>query len=209
MSFVDVRLPKQHGYGTVGGPAFKTEIVVTANRRESRNQAFRDARRRYDLSVTARTQSEAEALHEFHAAMGGALYSFRFWDALDYKLSDSVIGIGDGSQKKFQVIKTYTKSSASYTRIITKPLLDGFKLWVNATLQTAGAHYVLDLLTGEVTFATAPAPGATIKCSGQFDVPVRFVEDELRWVVVDSTGAPPDKYLWRPEALTLIEVVGE
>lgn len=208
MSFVDVRLPKQHGYGTVGGPAFKTEIVVTANRRESRNQAFRDARRRYDLSVTARTQSEAEALHEFHAAMRGAFHSFRFWDALDYKLTDQLIGTGDGTETEFQIVKTYAKGTASHTRTITKPVA-GLVVEVNDVVRTITTDYTIDLSTGVITFVSAPASGHAITVSGEFDVPVRFVEDELRWTVVDSVGDPPDQYLWRPESMNLIEVIGE
>lgn len=208
MSFIDVRLPKQHGYGSVGGPAFATEIVATMNRREKRNQVFRDARRRYDLSVTARTQSEAEALHEFHAAMRGAFHSFRFWDALDYKLTDEMIGTGDGTEDQFQITKTYAQGSASHARTISKPVY-GLVVKVNSVVQTITADYTVNLSTGVITFVTPPATGLAITVTGEFDVPVRFVEDELRWTVVDSVGDPPDKYLWRPEAMNLIEVIGE
>lgn len=208
MSFIDVRLPKQHGYGTVGGPSFATEIVVTANRREKRNQVFVDARRRYDLAVTARTQDQAEELTEFHAAMRGAFHSFRFWDALDYKLTDQLIGTGDGTETEFQIVKTYAKGTASHTRTITKPVA-GLVVEVNDVVRTITTDYTIDLSTGVITFVSAPASGHAITVSGEFDVPVRFVEDELRWTVVDSVGDPPDQYLWRPESMNLIEVIGE
>lgn len=208
MSFIDVRFPKQQGYGSVGGPGFRTEVVETANKREKRNRVWTDARRRYDLTITARTQDEAEDIHEFHAAMGGREHSFRFWDPLDYKLTAQSIGPGDGATKAFQVVKTYSQGSATHTRTVDK-LVSGIVVKVNGVTQTITTHYTVDLNTGIITFGTAPTDGATITVSGEFDVCVRFAEDELRWVVVDSEGAPPDRYLWRPESLNLIEVIGE
>lgn len=209
MSFIDVRFPKQQGYGSVGGPRFLTEVVETANKREKRNRVWTDARRRYDLTITARTQSEAEDIHEFHAAMGGREHSFRFWDPLDYKLTAQAIGTGDGSTDAFQIVKTYTQGSATHTRTIEKPIASGFAVYVNDVLKSPSTDYALDTKSGIITFTVPPADSAVITVTGEFDVPVRFVEDELRWVVVDSEGIPPDKYLWRPESLNLIEVIGE
>lgn len=209
MSFIDVRFPKQQGYGSVGGPGFKTEVVETLNKRERRNRVWTDARRRYDLAMTARTQAEAEDIHAFHSAMGGREHSFRFWDPLDYKLASQLIGTGDGATKTFQIVKTYTEGSATHTRTIEKPIAAGLKVYVNDILMTLTTDYSVNALTGIVTFVTAPASSATVKVTGEFDVPVRFVEDELRWNVVDSAGTPPDNYLWRPESLNLIEVIGE
>lgn len=209
MSFIDVRFPKQQGYGSVGGPGFRTEVVETLNKREKRNRVWTDARRRYDLSITARTQSEAEDIHAFHAAMGGREHSFRFWDPLDYKLASQLIGTGDGATKDFQIVKTYVQGAASHTRTIEKPVAAGLQVYVNDVLKTLTTDYTLNASTGIITFAAAPASEATVKVTGEFDVPVRFVEDELRWTVIDSAGTPPDNYLWRPESLSLIEVIGE
>lgn len=208
MSFIDVRFPKQQGYGSVGGPGFRTEVIETLNKREKRNRVWTDARRRYDLAMTARTQAEAEDIHEFHAAMGGREHSFRFWDPLDYKLTDQEIGPGDGATLAFQVIKTYVQGSATHTRTIDK-LVAGLVVKINDVTKTLTTDYTVDLNTGIITFLAAPADGATVKVTGEFDVAVRFVEDELRWTVVDSEGTPPDRYLWRPESLNLIEVIGE
>lgn len=208
MTFVDVRFPKQYGYGTVGGPGFRTEVVETTNMREKRNRVWTGSRRPYDLTITARTQEQAQEIMAFHAAMGGREKSFRFWDPLDYKLEDEQIGVGTGAQLTFQATKTYRSGSASHTRIIDK-LIAGVEVRVNGVPKTPVTDYTVSLNTGVITFLVAPASAAVVSLTGQFDVCVRFVEDELRWIAIDSNGPPPDQYLWRPESLNLIEVIGE
>jgi len=208
MSFIDTLFPVQYGFGSVGGPKFKVEIVQTANKREKRNVVWTDTRRRYDLSMTARTQAQIETIGGFHQAVGGPEDSFRFWDWSDFKLTTEQIGVGTGAQLTFQITKTYTAGSASHVRDITKPR-SGLLVYVNDIEQTSGVS--VSTSTGIVTFTAAPAAAATIKVTGRFDVPVRFVEEELRWRVVDRGDTTTDEagYLYVPESLNLIEVIGE
>jgi uncharacterized protein (TIGR02217 family) len=197
MSFVNTLFPKQYGYDSSAGPSWKVEIVETANKREKRNLVFLDGRRIYDLAYTSRTKAIMEEINAFHAAMHGPWLAFRFWDFTDYALEDELIATGDGTTTVFQVIKTYTAGSASHERAITK-LASGLIVKVNDIVVAS----TVNTLTGTVTFGGAPADGATIKVTGEFHVPVRFVEDRLTW----SADAPG---LFTPESLTLIEVTGE
>ncbi len=208
MTFYASLFPMQYGYGSVGGPRFKVEVVQTSNKREKRNAVWADTRRRYDLSMTPRTQDEIDEINSFHLAMGGPEHSFLFWDYSDYLLTAEQIGTGDGAEKVFQVTKTYTAGSASHVRDITKPR-SGLAVYVNDILQSSGV--TVSTTTGLITFTSAPATAATIKVTGRFDVPVRFVEDELRWRVVDRVDASgaEGEYVYEPEGLNLIEVVGE
>lgn len=199
--------PLQYSYGSVGGPSFKVEIVQTANKEERRNALWTDARHRYDLTLTARTQAQMDDIKDFHAAMGGPEFSFLFWDYADFRLTDELIGVGDGAETVFQTIKTYSAGAASHIRPILKPRA-GLVVSVNGVEETGAS---VDTTTGLITFSSAPANGLDITVTGRFDVPVRFVEDELRWRVVDRThsdGAEGD-YLYVPESLNFIEVIGE
>lgn len=207
MSFIDTLFPRQYGYGSVGGPHFKTEIVATANKREVRNRVWVDERRKYDLSMTARTQAQVNEIMAFHLAMGGPEHSFRFWDFLDWEFSATQIAVGDGATSEFQITKTYAAGSASHVRTITKPRA-GLQIFVNG-IANGGA--VVNTNTGKLTGIGTPSDGAVVTATGRFDVPVRFVEDELRWRVVDRTDNDGDEgdYLYLPESLTLIEVIGE
>lgn len=208
MTFYASLFPVQYGYGSVGGPRFKVEVVKTPNKRERRNVVWTDARRRYDLSMSARDQSQLETINAYHMAMGGPEHSFLFWDYADFELSSELIGSGNGVDVAFQVTKTYTYGSATHVRDITKPR-SGLAIYVNDILQTSGVS--VSTTTGIVTFTSAPAGSATIKVTGRFDVPVRFVEEELFWRVVDRTESAGDEgdYLYVPESLNLIEVIGE
>lgn len=197
MSFVDVLFPKQYGFDSNAGPSWKVEIVETANKREKRNLVYQDGRRIYNLSYTSRTKAVMEEINAFHSAMHGPWKSFRFWDFTDHELNNEVVAVGDGATTEFQVIKTYTAGAASHERTINK-IVSGLVVTVNDVVT---AHSI-DLLTGIITFGSAPADGAVIKVTGEFHVAVRFVEDRLTW----NADAPN---LFTPESLTLIEVIGE
>jgi len=197
MSFVDVLFPEQYGFDSNAGPSWKVEIVETANKREKRNLVYQDGRRIYNLSYTSRTKAVMEEINAFHSVMHGPWKSFRFWDFTDHELNNEVVAVGDGATTEFQVIKTYTAGAASHERTINK-IVSGLVVTVNDIVT---AHSI-DLLTGIITFGSAPADGAVIKVTGEFHVAVRFVEDRLTW----NADAPN---LFTPESLTLIEVIGE
>jgi uncharacterized protein (TIGR02217 family) len=52
-------------------------------------------------------------------------------------------------------------------------------------VQTPGTHYSISS-SGLVTFVTAPAAGAQLVWSGEFDVPVRFDSDTLPTVMNEA-----------------------
>lgn len=58
-------------------------------------------------------------------------------------------------------------------RVITYP----FKIYFGAVEQTTG--WTVNNTTGVVTFSVAPPNGTIIKWSGEFDVPMRFVDNSL------------------------------
>ena len=70
------------------------------------------------------------------------------------------------------------------------------RLAVNGVETTA---FVLDHLTGDVTLATPPAPGAGVTAGFVFDTPVRFDADRIE-VTLESFGTG------RMVAMPLIEV---
>ena len=68
-------------------------------------------------------------------------------------------------------------------------------------IQTAGTDYNISS-SGLVTFATAPASGAQLSWSGEFDVPVRFDTDALSVVMNEAD-------LISLRSIPIKEVIGE
>lgn len=184
MSFHEVLFPTDIEFGSSGGPEFLTTIITTNGGFEQRNINWSAARAKYNVLHAVKSQAQIDELLAFFRARQGKAYGFRFRDWADFSGTDQVIGIGDGSNKNFQLVKTYG-DVVTYEREIKKPVSGSVSVYVNDVLQTSGV--AVNSTTGIVTFTTAPADEALITANFEFDVPVRFDIDHLP-VQFDAVG---------------------
>lgn len=184
MSFDDVRFPTAIARGAVGGPERRTDIVTTASGREERNGRWAESRRRYNAGFGLASLNDIEAVVAFFEERRGRLHAFRFKDHADFKscvplatpaATDQVIGTGDGVTRVFQLVKRYGTGLRDHARAITAPVTGTVVVAVAGAVQAA----TVDHLTGVVTLATAPPPGAVVSAGFEFDVPVRFDTDRI------------------------------
>lgn len=185
MNFHEIRFPTAIAFHSSGGPERKTEIVTLGSGFEERNAVWANSRRRYDVGYGVKTLDDLHAVIAFFETRLARLYGFRFKDFADFKScapqvttapTDQAIGTGNGTTKIFQLVKTYTSGSASWTRTIKKPVAGTVRAASNGTETTA---FTLDTATGQLTFGAAPANGAAITAGFEFDTPVRFDTDSL------------------------------
>lgn len=177
MAFIDTRFPADISYGSAGGPEYSTDIVITQGGHEQRNINWSAARARYNVAYGVKTQAQLASLIAFFRARKGRADAFRFKDWTDFSATDQLIGTGNGSATQFQLVKTYASGSVTETRTITKPVSGTISIYKAGVLQNSG--YSVNTTTGLVTFSVAPANGAAITASFEFDVPVRFDTDRL------------------------------
>ena len=189
MAFHEVRFPTTLSFGSVGGPERRTEIVTLANGFEERNTPWQHARRRYDAGLGLRNLDDVEALIAFFEGRQGQMFGFRWKDWSDYKSSsasgtvgpeDQVIGVGDGVQRDFQLVKTYASGAQRYVRPILKPVAGTVKAALAGSERSETAHWTINLTTGLVRFISPPAPGVVVTAGFEFDVPVRFDTDRIQ-----------------------------
>jgi len=194
MGFDDVRFPPQISRGSTGGPERRTEIVVTGSGAEERNSRWADSRRRYNAGFGVKSLDDIHLVVAFFEERRGRLHGFRWKDHLDFTsglpgaavtATDQAIGTGDGTATRFQLVKRYGTGLRDYLRSITKPVAGSVRIAVNGQEVTG---FTLDALTGVVTLAAAPVPGATVTAGFAFDVPVRFDTDELRINLAQFAG---------------------
>jgi uncharacterized protein (TIGR02217 family) len=187
--FHEVRFPLRVALGASGGPMRRTEIVNLSNGREQRNQRWRDSRRSYDAGSGIGSLADLYAVLEFFEARRGQLYGFRFRDPVDWTSGapggaispqDQVIGIADGTTAAFALVKTYQDGGGSWTRRITKPVAGTTVVAVDG-VAVPGTGYVVDLVSGIITFDAGHVPdaGALVQAGYEFDVPVRFDIDRI------------------------------
>ena len=186
-SFHEVQFPLRLALGTSGGPWRRTDIVTLSNGRESRNQRWRDARRRYDAGSGVRSVGDLYEVVAFFEARAGQLYGFRFADPVDFQscgpegvpsAADQLLGVGNGVRTEFQLVKNYSDAGGSTERVIAKPQAGSVAVAVNG-VTLGGGDFAVDLSTGIVKLDMAPASGVPVRAGYRFDVPVRFDTDRI------------------------------
>ena len=193
MSFIETpRFPVDVNYGTMGGPVYSTDIVTFGNGGEYRNANWSIPKYEYDVKYAVKSRTDLLNVYEFFNAQQGQAFGFRIKDLWDFTTNtnakgahaqdDVTLGVGDGTESTFQLIKPYTKGSSTINRIITKPVVGTLLLELNGVLQTITTQYTIDTTTGIVTFVTPPPNAEVIKAGFEFDVPVRFKTDDMSTV---------------------------
>lgn len=171
--------------GSRGGPERRTDIVALANGRESRNTPWAHGRRRYDIGGALASRDHLHLLTAFFEARRGRLQAFRFRDPADHKSCapsqeisalDQPLGMGDGAQTQFQLVKMYGDGADAYARPIRKPVANSVVVAGDGAAVTA---VTVDISTGLVAFDAPPDEGVVLTAGFLFDTPVRFDMDHL------------------------------
>ncbi len=202
MAFIETRFPTDISYGSRGGPGFKTDIIALDSGQEQRISRHAAMRFAYDVAYGIKSKDQLRAAQKFFITMSGAASGFRFKDWLDFttasdgesapsNVDETLTGTVDGSNKVFQLVKTYTTGAVTKTRNIQKPVSGTTVISIDAVDQPSG--WTVNTTTGQVTFSVAPTIGEVVKGGCEFDVPVRFGQgvDALLAASIDDfdTGA--------------------
>ncbi|MEO9460510.1 MAG: DUF2460 domain-containing protein [Lentilitoribacter sp.] len=186
-SFHEVSFPMSLALGTTGGPERQNDIVLLSNGYESRNARWRSSRRRFDAGSGMKSAQDLYLLIAFFEARCGNLYGFRFKDPIDHlscgygqtiSATDQQLGIGDGANTDFQLTKTYADIGGSSARNIQKPVSGSVRIAING-VELFEPDFEVDIMSGEITFATPPSQDTVLTSGFEFDVPVRFDLERL------------------------------
>jgi uncharacterized protein (TIGR02217 family) len=176
MAFHDVRLPDSVEQGATGGPTFQTSVLHMSSGMEQRNIDWAETRHEWDLAYGIDDKTTFDAVRQFFFARRGQAHYFRFKDWSDYQLVQELIGIGDAVNRQFQLLRTYEATGpAPYLRRITRPVTGTLLLYVNGV-----STGFTDLGLGLYQFAAAPANGALVTATCDFDIPMRFNVDKFQ-----------------------------
>ena len=152
-------------------PAFSTAIVTSASGAEARSAGWAAARTSYDVGPGIRSEADVATLLAFFRARLGPARGFRLRDPFDAQGTAETLGVGDGANRVFALVRRYGDA----VRPITRPVAGTVTVAVGGVSTPAFA--LQD--GGQVVLDVAPAAGAVVSASFTFDVPVRFAEDKL------------------------------
>ena len=171
MAFLETpRFPDYLAFGLVVGPVDSRTRIRTDSGQVFTNLNWSHYLTRLDGTTTARTQAQRDEIDNFFRAVRAD--GFRIRDYSDYQAGSSGV-VTQLTSTTFQLGKTYTKGSATYTRKITKP--------VSAISVSGGGTYTVDYTTGIITKVSGANPTGW---TGEFDIPVQFENAELNWQIV-------------------------
>lgn len=182
-AFDDIAFPITIGQGAIVAPTFSTGVITTLSGHEKRNSDWSNAKMEYDVGPGIKSEAELRRLIDFFRARRGAAKAFRFRDPLDHSSNamiksptalDNQIGIGDGQNVEFQLLKTYGDQGNQH-RVITRPILDSLAVALNGV---AVSNWSLEPL-GRIVFDHPPGSDVSVTAGFYFDVPVRFASDQL------------------------------
>ncbi|WP_444922785.1 DUF2460 domain-containing protein [Microbulbifer sp. DLAB2-AF] len=171
--FNESRLLGKVAYGSEYGHRYKTEIKALRSGVERRNAEWERPLGRYSVLFKNLDYADHQIVVAAHHACMGALIGFRFKDASDFEAEQEVIGFGTGNSESYQLVKKYVFGAFSYQRKIAKPVIGRVTIFVDGN---PVAHSI-DYTTGLVQLSADN--GAEITWSREFDVPVRFEDDEI------------------------------
>ena len=175
--FVDVCFPALYAQRATMGPDMDVVTITSDSGGTSRTLQFKEAKIRFTVEETEQSQAVMQTLLAFFYNRKGRLYGFRARDITDFQLlSEPTQQSADGVRTTFQLVKRYPSGAQTDVRTITKPCSD---LVISVGGVPATPPPSINFSTGIVTFASPPAAGAVITCTGTFDVPVRFDSDEV------------------------------
>jgi uncharacterized protein (TIGR02217 family) len=182
------------GRATSGGPGFHTTVQTFAEGGMIMIPRWARPVRSYSYETglfpsaddSGDTPTHVEDFLNFYRAVRGSLIGFRFDDPFDGSTTANhidtinftdyaerhVIGAGDGTTTKFQLVKRYRFGDVERIRPITRPWL--VIVHVDGVAQVHGTDITVLFDGGEIDFVVAPGKGSVIEYSGAYHVPCRF-----------------------------------
>jgi len=158
-----------------GNDANNTTAVVRINNKNDRG-----------LFLEGGSEDDLRTLIAFFRARRGSACAFLFRDPFDHSSSlsddidaeDQIIGVGDGFQTQFPLVKNYGNNADEdeyQIRRITRPVQDSIVVAIDGEV----THDWVLKETGILVFGTAPVENSSVTAGYYFDVPVRFTNDSI------------------------------
>ena len=188
-------------FGFVSSPRFSTNITAVASGAERRNRNWAHPLHSFAAPEAVECHEHLVALHNMWMTTAGPLHTFPFRDPLDFASrdliapgvapavgpTDQVLGIADGTQREWQLVRRYAFGGQGYERVISHPVVASVVVAINAlppetdnpvTMPGGPYAWEVDRLTGVVSFDKVLDEGLVVTAGFLFDVEARFENDD-------------------------------
>jgi uncharacterized protein (TIGR02217 family) len=160
------------GWSVIKTPKWSTKIQQAVSGKELRSAWFSAPKYNFKLTYEIlrgdSVNLELQTLLGFFNARQGSFDSFLYVDPNDNSVTAQSIGIGNGTQTVFALVRSF---GGNVEPVMNINAIGG--IYLNGAATSA---YTVDGY-GNVTFATAPASGVAITWTGTYYYRCRFVKD--------------------------------
>jgi uncharacterized protein (TIGR02217 family) len=160
-------------------PIWSTSKKVSVSGRRFGVANYSFPRYKYKLSYSVLRQNAATTelaqLVGFFNSVYGDFDSFLYTDPDDYTVTAQALGSGDGSNKLFQLLRTFGGFAEPVYDANSAPLI-----YVNGVLKTLTTDYTISS-TGLVTFVAAPGAALPVTWTGTYYRRVFFSQSLLEF----------------------------
>lgn len=163
-------------WGTDWAPKFNTKILTATSGKEYRSSLMVTPIYTFKLQyefLRAASRQELQTMMNFFLARRGAFDSFLYSHPDDCSVTDQLIGVANGAQRQFQLMRGFGSDYAEPVQNINQLL----NVKVNGIAKAAGSDYTVTS-SGLVVFGVTPAAGS-VTWSGSYYYRCRFTKDEL------------------------------
>lgn len=178
MAFFDERFPDEIAQGATGGPRWKTTKNRATGGARFANKDWSDALHYFEVSQAIKTLEDFALLRSFFYVVAGAFDGFRFKDFTNFTVAHAVGVLQATAPSIYQMFKAERYGSREYLRKILKPVSGSVTVWRTRSAVTTTITPSIDYATGLVT-VSGHVVGDTYAWTGEFDVPVNFVDDSM------------------------------
>lgn len=160
------------GWNILKVPEFNTKVQRSVNLSELRasfsNAPIYNYTLHFDLLRDDVTHNEVKNLIGFFLARYGSWDSFLYSDPDDSEVAGQALGIGDGAETAFQLVRSYGAQTENVCNIETI---------TEVTVANTPTGNFTASSTGLITFTAAPAANAVIAWTGSYYHRCRFTAD--------------------------------
>ena len=163
-------------WGTDWAPKFITKIQTATSGKEYRASMASSPTYSFKLKyefLRSASRQELQTMFAFFLARRGSFDSFLYSYPDDCSVTDQVIGVANGSQLTFQLVRGFSADFSEPVQNVNQ--ISNIK--VNGVVMNQGSDYSVST-TGLVTFIVAPKAGA-VTWTGTYYYRARFTQDSL------------------------------
>lgn len=157
-------------------PLWEFELTYEVLRDQSQNQ----------VKTFLSGFTEFESLSQVFVALGGQFARFYYNDLTDNSRTGQAIGVGNGTNVSFRMMRTIFSGPYAYTQPVGAVNVGAsVNVYINGSLQS-GSTYGFDSTNRFLVFNTAPTLGAVVTADFAFYYYCRFIDDKLEFDQFDA-----------------------